>query len=57
MEDRGVEVVEQMDVFDRLLPEVIGATVADARLHACAGHPEGEAVGVVVADERGRGLV
>ena len=31
------------------LSVVIGATVADARLHACAGHPAGKAVGVVVA--------
>jgi|GEM_PF-4193041 len=31
------------------LSVVIGATVADARLHACASHPAGEAVGDVVA--------
>jgi hypothetical protein len=31
------------------LPEFVGATVADAGLHACAGEPAGEAVGIVIA--------
>ena len=36
MQDRGVEVVERMDVLHRFLTERVRFAVADAGLHACA---------------------
>ena len=49
VEDGGIEVVERVDVLDRLLAKFVGDAVADSGLHACAGHPAGEAIGVMVA--------
>ena len=49
VEDGGVEIVEGVDVLHGFLAEVIALACADAGLHACAGHPAGEAVGIVVA--------
>jgi hypothetical protein len=41
-----------MDVLDGFLAEVVGAAVADAGLHACAGHPAGEAIGIMISTLR-----
>src|SRR5438309_1367809 len=52
----GVEVIDGADILLRLVAELVGGAVADSAFHACAGHPGGEAVGVMVA-ALGAGLV
>ena len=49
MQDGRVEIVERVDVMDGFAPEIVRDAVAYARFNACAGHPTGEPVGVVVA--------
>ena len=49
VEDRGVEVVHVDLVLHGLVPELVGRAEREAGLHAGAGEPDGEAVGVVVA--------
>ena len=52
MQDRGVEIVDRSDVFDRPITELVGLTVAEALFHSGPHHPGGEAVRVVVAAAR-----
>ena len=49
VEDGGVEVVDVDFVLLGEVAVVVGGAVGDAALHAAAGHPHGEAFGVVIA--------
>ena len=49
MEYGGVEVVNADGVFDGVVAKVIGGPVHRARLHAAAGEPEGETLGVMTS--------
>ena len=49
VEDGGVQVVDVDRVANDVVAEVVGLAVGPARLDAAAGHPDGEALGVVVA--------
>ena len=49
VEDRGVDVVDVEPVFDGMEADLVGLADDDSRLDAAAGHPHGEAVGVMVA--------
>ena len=49
VEDRRVEVVKRMNILHGFLAEFVALSGADARLHARARHPAGEAVGIVIA--------
>ena len=49
VEDGGVDVGDVVAVFDGVEAELVGFAVGDAAFDAAAGHPDGEAVGVVVA--------
>ena len=57
VQDGGVEVVNVHLVPLRKIAKVIGRTVNDARPDAAAGHPDGEAVRVVVATVSGAGAL
>ena len=48
-EDRGVQVVDVDDVLHGGVAEFVGGAVGDAALDAAAGHPDREALDVVVA--------
>lgn len=48
-QDRGVEVVERMDVLNRPPSEFIGDAVTYARFHTRSGEPTGKAIRIVVA--------
>lgn len=48
MEDGGVEVMDVDGVLGDVVTEVIGGAEGEAGLDAAAGHPDGEAAGVVV---------
>ena len=49
VQDRGVDVGDVMPVLDGVEAELVGRAVDDAPLDAAAGHPDREAVVVVVA--------
>ena len=49
VQDGGVQVVHVDLVGDGVVAELVGRAVGEARLHAAAGEPDGEALGVVVA--------
>ena len=49
VEDGGVHVVDVDRVFDDVVAEFVGLAVDDAGLDAAAGHPDGEAAGVMIA--------
>ena len=49
VQDRGVQVVDVDGVVHDVVAEVVGLAERDAGLDAAAGHPDGEAAGVVVA--------
>ena len=49
MQDRRVQVVDLDLVFDGVITVVVGGAVDRAALDSAAGHPHGEAIGVVVA--------
>ena len=49
VQDRRVQIVDVDLVFDGVIAVFVGGAVAHARLHAAAGQPHREAVGVVVA--------
>lgn len=49
VEHGGVEVMDLDLVLDRLVSPVVGAAIGKPRFDAAAGHPGGEAEGVVVA--------
>ena len=49
LQDRGVEVADVDGVFDDVVGEVVGFAVDRAAFDAAAGHPHGEAAGVMVA--------
>ena len=49
MQDRGVQVVDVDAILDGVQADVVGRAVADAALDAAAGHPDREAVGIVIA--------
>ena len=49
MQDGGVDVGDVVPVLDGVEAEFVGRAVGDAALDAAAGHPDGEAVGMVVA--------
>ncbi len=49
VEEGGVEVVDVDGVLDGLVAVVVGAAEGEAGLGTAAGHPEGEALGIVVA--------
>src|SRR4051794_12843188 len=51
VQDRGVEVVHADGILDGLEPEVVGGTVDRPALDPSAGHPDAEAVVVVIAAE------
>ena len=48
VQHRGVEVVDGADVLLRLVAELVGSAVAEARSDSGAGHPDGKAVGVMI---------
>src|SRR5262245_38115442 len=48
-EDGGVQVLDMVGMLDGLGAEFVGGADGDAPPRAAAGHPHGEAVGVVVA--------
>ena len=48
IEDGGVDGMHMQTVFNGIQAEVVGGTVGLAAFHAAAGHPHGEAGGVVV---------
>ncbi len=45
----SVEVVHMNGVFDDVVSEFVGFSVNDTGFHAAAGHPDGEAAGMVIA--------
>ena len=49
VQNGGVKMVKRMDVFDGLLPEIIGDAMTDPGLHTRTGHPAGEAIRIVIA--------
>ena len=49
VEDRGVEVVDGDGILDHAVAQVVGGPVGDAPLDPAAGHPDGEAVVIVIA--------
>ena len=49
VQDRGVDVGDVVAVLDGVEAELVGGAVDDAALDAAAGHPDREAVGMVVA--------
>ena len=49
MEDGGPHVVDGARVLGGVVTEVVGGAVDVPAFDAAAGHPDGEAVGVVVA--------
>ena len=49
VQDRGVDVGDVVPVLDRVEAKLVGGAVDDAALDAAAGHPDGEAVGVMIA--------
>jgi len=49
MEDRGPHVVDGAFFLDGVIAEIVGRAVDHAAFDAAAGHPDAEAVGVVVA--------
>ena len=57
MQDGGVEIVDVHLVPLCKIAKFIGRTVNDARPDAAAGHPDGEAVRVVVATVSGAGAL
>ena len=56
VEDGGLEIADIDGVLGDGVAEVVGGAVVEAGLHAAAGHPDGEAVGVVVAAEEFRAV-
>ena len=48
MEDGGVQVVDVHGIGDDVVAEVVGLAVNHPRLDACAGHPEGEALRMMI---------
>src|SRR6476469_7191064 len=55
-EDGGVPVMDVDLVYDGLVAVVVSLSVAHAALHAATGHPEGEALVVVIAAIAGLGV-
>lgn len=49
VEDGGPEVIDGADVFGGVVAELIGGAVDVAAFDAATGHPDGKAVGIVVA--------
>ena len=49
VQDGGVDVMDIDGSFDRKVAEVVELTVAGAGTQTCAGHPDGEAPGMMVA--------
>jgi len=49
VEDGGVDVVDVGFIDDGVVADLVGLAVADAAFDSTAGHPGGEAMGVVVA--------
>src|SRR5215469_5378037 len=49
VKDRRVQVVNIDNIFDGLVAELVGGAEAISMLHAGAGEPSGEPLGVVVA--------
>ena len=49
MQNRRVQVVAVDFILDGFVAELVGRAVMHAALHAAAGHPDGEAVRVVVS--------
>ena len=49
VEDGGMQVADVVSVDDGLVAKFVGLTVARSGVDAAAGHPIGEALGVVVA--------
>lgn len=47
VEEGGVEVVDVDFVFDGFVAELVGGTMMHAGFDAAAGHPDGEAFGIV----------
>ena len=51
VEHRRMQIIHVDPVFDGLVAELIGRAVMHAALHAAAGHPESEAVRIVIASD------
>lgn len=49
VQNRGIEVVDVDAIFDHIVAEFVGRSVADAWLDTTAGHPGGETSRMVVA--------
>ena len=49
MQDGGVDVGHIVPVFDGVKTQLVGGSMSDAALHPAAGHPDGEATGVMIA--------
>src|ERR1700733_1467171 len=49
VQDRGMELVDVDRVFDDVVGEIVGLAVDRAGSRAAAGHPHGEAAGMMVA--------
>src|SRR5687768_10881226 len=52
VQDRRVQVVDRRDLVDGLVAEVVSCAVAEGAFDACAGEPDGETLGVVIAAVR-----
>src|SRR5262245_38889193 len=51
MQDRGLQVVDANLVFSHEVAQIVGRAMDVARLHAAAGHPDCEAMRMVIAAE------
>ncbi len=49
VEDSGVDVVDVGFIDDGVVADLVGFTIADAAFDSAAGHPGGEAMGLVIA--------
>ena len=49
VENRGVEVIEQVDILHGSAPQFVGRSMADTSLHSSARQPASEAVRIVVS--------
>lgn len=49
VQHRSPHIIDGAGVFDSVVAEVVGGAVDVAGLDAATGHPDGEAVGVVIA--------
>ena len=53
VQDRRVQIAQVDRILDDVVAEVVGLAVFDARLHAGAGQPDGEAAAMMVAAHAG----